>query len=113
MKEVLVLREYWSGDFTELTPPSVSRGDIIAYTLRLAEEDRGIIIALRREEASETFIIKLPEINENQEYKVVISDEELVETETIVSGKQLSEGYEVKIKTAPGSLLIRYNPKCV
>jgi len=108
MKDVLELREYWNGDFTALTPPADDLSSITAYTLRLAEEDRGIILVFRREEASDSFVVKLPEINQNAEYNLVFSDENLEEAEMVVTGRQLSDGITVKIEEAPGSLLIKY-----
>ena len=111
MKDVCDLREYWNGDFTALTPPVEDLRSYAAYTLRLSEEDRGIILVFRREEAPESFTVKLPEINMDREYTIVFSDEYLEETETVATGRQLSEGITVKIKEAPGSLLIKYRPR--
>ena len=47
----------------------------------------------------------------DREYTLVFSDEDLEETETVATGSQLSEGITVKIKEAPGSLLIKYRPR--
>lgn len=108
MKDVLRLREYWSGDFTALTPVSDKQDALIAYTLRLAEEDRGAVLVFRRENAPDTFVIKLPEVNTEKQYSLTISDETLAETEQTVSGAELSTGFSVTIDEAPGSLLIFY-----
>ena len=102
------LREYWNGDFTALTPPSDSKTSMLAYTLHLAEEDRGVVLVFRREEAPDTFVVKLPQINAAKEYNLVFSDENYVETQLTVSGKQLLDGFPVTIDTAPGSLVIKY-----
>lgn len=108
MKDVLRLREYWSGNFTALTPVSGKKDALIAYTLRLPEEDRGAVLVFRREEAPDTFVIRLPEINLDATYTLTLTDEDFVETTDVVTGKMLFEGYPVKIPQAPGSLLLLY-----
>ncbi len=111
LKDALSLREYWNGDFTALTPPADDRKSIVAYTLRLPKEDRGVILIFRREEAPEHFTVKLPEIDPEREYALVFSDEDLAETEMAATGRQLSEGLPVRIGKAPGSLRIAYRPR--
>ena len=108
MKDVLRLREYWNGDFTALTPPSDSKADWTAYTLHLAEEGRGVALAFRREDAPDSFVIKLPEIDPNQVYTLRFSDENLDEVKTTISGKALLDGLCVTIDQAPGSVMIFY-----
>jgi len=108
LKDALRLREYWNGDFTALTPPSNHKAAIIAYTLRLPDEDRGVVLVFRRELAPDSFIIKLPNIPCHNKYVLYMSDEHLVETELFITGKQLTEGLPVTIGEAPGSLLITY-----
>jgi hypothetical protein len=104
----LRLKEYWSGDFTALTPPSIERTDIVAYTLRLKEKDKGAILVFRREDAPSTYTIKLPEINLDKEYELLLTDEDLCESTKIVLGKQLYNGFDVQLLDAPSSLLITY-----
>jgi len=65
----------------------------------------------RREEAEDTFVIRLPEIHRDETYKLVLSDESLEETECVVTGAELADGFTVKIGEAPGSLLIKYRAK--
>lgn len=108
--EAVSLREYWSGDFTALTPPSDSRDAIVAYSLRIEEEDRGIAIVFRRETAPDTFTVKLPNVRSDAEYELTFSDEELKRTTALVKGEKLLEGLKVNIAKAPGSLLIFYKP---
>ena len=108
MADVLRLRPYWGGDFTPLTPPSDSREALIAYTLRLPEEDRGVVAIFRREEAADTFVIKLPDISPERQYLLTVTDEALAESRITVTGKALLDGFPVTIKEAPGSLLVFY-----
>ena len=108
MKDVLRLREYWNGDFTPLTPPSDSKEVCIAYCLHLPEEDRGVALVFRREEAPETYILKIPGVDPEKAYALVRCDEDLTQTETTLSGRLLAEGFPVTIHRAPGSLAVFY-----
>ena len=102
------MREYWKGNFTALTPPSNKRDEIVAYTLHLPCEDRGVILVFRREEAAASFVIKLSDVRPDTEYTLKLSDEDYATTEMTVDGKSLIEGLSVNIEKAPGSLLIFY-----
>ncbi len=108
LKDVIRLREYWNGDFTALTPPSESRDAVVAYTLFLPEEERGVVLVFRREDAPETFTLRLPDLTRDQCYTLLISDEHLRETSRSFSGKELADGIKLQIDEAPGSLLILY-----
>ena len=110
MQDVLKLKEYWAGDFTPLTSPSLLRSSIIAYTLRLKEKDQGAIFIFRREDAPDNFLVKLPEINLNKEYELLLSDEILAVSKQIVLGKDLFNGFNVTLLQPPSSLLITYKP---
>ena len=109
IEEVLKLREYWKGNFTALTHPSETKADIVAYALDLPNENKGVVAVFRREEAPESFVVKLSSVSKNKNYKLILSDEDLVETTKIVSGKELLEGLTVKIEKTPGSLVIYYS----
>ena len=109
VKDSLRLREYWNGDFTALTPPSDSKADWTAYTLRLAKEDRGVILAFRREDAPDSFTVQLPEIHTDKTYALTLCDESFAETKTVIPGKILAEGYCITVDQAPGSLMIFYH----
>ena len=111
MKDVLRLRPYWGGDFTALTPPSDSREDLVAFTLRLPAADRGAVLVFRREEAPDTYVIRLPELHPKQQYLLTVSREDLTESQVTVTGKTLQEGFSVQIPETPGSLLIFYKPQ--
>ncbi len=111
LDEVIGLREYWKGDFKALTPPSDSKEDIVAFALHLQKQKRGIVLVFRREEAKDKFIVKLPYVLKNKEYKLTFSDEDLVKTEKIVRGEDLINGLEVNFTKTPASLLIYYSQK--
>ncbi len=109
--EALSLREYWKGDFTALTPPSDDKKSIVAYALHLEEEHRGVVLVFRREEAADTFTVRLSDVLPNKEYRLTLSDEDLVQTERIVTGKQLLDGLPVSFSKAPASLRISYEER--
>jgi len=111
MQDALALRPYWAGDFRALTPPSDTKAATVAYALHLEEESKGAVLVFRREEAEDTFTVKLPYMDLDKEYRLRFSDEDLVETEGIVSGKQLLEGLPVTFTQAPASLRIFYEEK--
>ena len=110
MQDVFRLREYWNGDFTPLTAPSDSKSANIAYCLHLPEEGRGVALIFRREEAPNGYLLKLPNIDSEKMYSLILSDENLTETGITLSGKLLAEGFPVIIDQAPGSLTIFYRP---
>ena len=110
MQDVFRLREYWNGDFTPLTAPSDSKSANIAYCLHLPEEGRGVALIFRREEAPNGYLLKLPNIDSEKMYTLILSDENLTETGITLSGKLLAEGFPVTIDQAPGSLTIFYRP---
>lgn len=108
LAECLSLREYWSGDFTALTPPSDSREAMVAYSLHLEGEERGVALIFRRESAPDSYTLKLVDLNPEREYELVFSNEQLEQNTVRVLGKALADGLEVSIPTAPASLLIFY-----
>ena len=107
--ELLRIKEYWKGDFTPLTPPSDKFDAIIAYSLKMPNEDNGVVLVFRREEAPKDYTIKLKNICEDKKYSLILSDESLIESAKIISGKELKEGFKVIIDQAPASLLIYYS----
>ena len=109
MKEALSLREYWLGDFTAITPPSDSKEDIVAYALKIREENKSVALVFRREDAPDNFILNLPDIDIDKEYKLTFSDEDFVREEAKIKGAELTKGLKVKFTKAPASLLLFYN----
>ena len=109
MSETLSLRKYWLGDFTAITPPSDSKEDIVAYALKIREENRAVAVIFRREDAPDEYILNLPDIKADKEYKITFSDEDFVRMEATICGKELIKGLKVKFTKAPASLLLFYN----
>lgn len=111
MEETISLREYWKGDFMPLTPPSDDKKSIVAYALHLPEEKRGAVLVFRREDAADSFTVRLSAVSPDREYRLRLSDEDFTKTEMTVTGKQLSEGLPVHFAKAPASLYIAYEEK--
>lgn len=108
LQDALRLKEYWTGDFTALTEPSVRDDVLVAYTLQVPESGRGVAVVFRRENAPDCLTIRLPGISCEKDYSLLTVDEDLNETTEIVSGEMLAAGLPVKIETAPGSIMIFY-----
>jgi alpha-galactosidase len=108
-EELLQIKKYWKGDFTPLTEPSFDLQSIVAYNLNLPNEDKGLVIVLRRENAKDTFTFKLLCVDSTANYLLKLVDEDLIKEEKTVSGKELSLGYTVNFNKAPASLLIEYS----
>lgn len=109
LSDAMRLKEYWGrGDFTGLTEPTLRRDIITGYTLRIPEEDRGVIVLFRRNDAPDTFTVRLPQITRQNQYELTMVDEHWKETVQTVSGAQLADGFDVTIPEAPGSAMIFY-----
>ena len=108
LRDAMRLREYWQGDFTALTTPADHRGATVAYQLHLADENRGVAVVLRREEAPEEFSLKLSGLKADGEYELILSDEALAEKSASATGELLMNGFPVRLEEAPSSLLLFY-----
>jgi hypothetical protein len=111
LEELLEIKEYWKGDFTALTSPSDRMDTVVAYALNLTDEDRGIALIFRREEAPDSYMLKIPKLSRDAEYLLEIVDEDLFVTEKNVAGETLIDGFAVHLGRAPSSLLIKYRKK--
>lgn len=109
--EVRDCRRYWKGDFTPLTEPSLDLTDYCAYTLHLPKTDEGMIVAIRRKEAPEQFMAKIPGLAKDKTYRLTFSDEKYRLTEGRATGAELAEGLLLTVPEAPGSVLVRYAPE--
>jgi hypothetical protein len=83
----------------------------VAYALHLPEEKRGAVLVFRREDAADSFTVRLSAVSPDREYRLRLSDEDFTKTEMTVTGKQLSEGLSVHFAKAPASLYIAYEEK--
>ena len=102
-------RPYYYGDYYPLTTTeNMTRDDVwLAYQLNRPDQGDGIILAFRREDCNkESIIVKLRGLETNTLYMLIDDD---AQTETMVSGEELMQGYLLTLDYKPGSLLILYS----
>ena len=97
---------YFQGDFYPLSEYSASFGKWMAYQFHRADLKEGMALVFRRPNCGEnSFRIKFHGLNKNSNYRLLIEDNGV---SAIKSGRELSDGIDVKIMQQPGSLLITY-----
>jgi len=102
------LRPYYYGDYYPLTFTDQMTSDNVwlAYQQNRPENGDGIIMAFRRKNcANESVTVKLRGIDPKINYELTDED---TQRKTVVSGEKLINGYELKQKNKPGSVLIWY-----
>jgi len=101
------LRPYFYGDYYPLTSANIRDNAWLAYQLNRPEQDDGIILAFRRNDArNESIEIKLRGLKEDANYELYFEDYNLTLTKT---GHELMNKLEFAIPQKPSSLMIRYN----
>lgn len=111
LREVRACSRYWLGDFTPLTETTLAWTDWCAYTLHLPATDEGLIVALRRKDAPETFSAKITGLDPNTTYRLIYSDEHYQTSEGFATGAEMAQGLTLTVPEAPGSITVRYAPK--
>ena len=105
--ELKNLSKYWKGDFYPLTKPTTDENVFAAF--QLAEEDAGFALIFRRADCEEAdFVLKLEAIDENADYKLLITDNDYNTTEKTVSGSVLKSGITVILADARTSAVCEY-----
>ncbi|MFC1596352.1 alpha-galactosidase [Planctomycetota bacterium] len=106
--EIRENQEYWYGDYYPLTAWSIVPEHWMAYQFHLPQEDKGIVLAFRREASPyATLQVTLRGIDLTQTYLVTFVDEQhQCETEAM-NGKNLTD-LELQIPARKNSLLVRY-----
>jgi alpha-galactosidase len=108
LKEYKTLRPYYYGDYYPLTGTGNLTGDDVwlAYQMNRPSTGDGIIVAFRRKDCPDDSItVKLQGVDKNAMY--LLSNEDSTENVTL-PGEVLKDGYKLKLKERPGSLLIKY-----
>jgi alpha-galactosidase len=110
VEEFKEVRDLYWGDYYPLSSYSTQDNVWMAYQFAQPDHQRGIALAFRRGKSiEEKFYIRLEAIEIDAHYTLKITDEAL---ETIIQenigGKELLNGIELKIPTAPGSILLKY-----
>ncbi|MBQ9511161.1 MAG: alpha-galactosidase [Clostridia bacterium] len=107
LNEIRRLQKYWKGDFYPLTSPTLSEDNFCAYELSLGES--GFAAIFRRGECEkDTYRLTLENIDIFSLYSVSVSDETLEISYFEVSGKELSCGFDVKIKNKKESAVVEF-----
>ena len=107
-QEFKSLRPYYYGDYYPLTSTdNMTKENVwLAYQQNRPDVGDGIILAFRRKSCDEESIsVKLRGVDPKVSYELMDAD---TQTKTIVSGAQLTNGYQLMVKNKPGSLLILY-----
>ncbi len=106
MAEFRSVRPFLTADYYPLTAYSTSDDAWAAFQWNRPGEQDGIVVAFRRAQAPESTIpISLSGLDPSGTYAVEYDDYGI---RVSMSGKEMTEGFAVKIPEAPGSLLIRY-----
>jgi alpha-galactosidase len=105
--EFRLLHPYFYGDYYPLTDYSTSDNAWMAYQFNRPESSDGVILAFRRNATNVTTInIKLKGLIAGENYEVNYVDYGISQ---VYTANKLSDGIDIKIPQAPGSLLITYN----
>lgn len=103
------VRHYFFGDFYPLTPYSTADDAWMAYQFHLPEKDAGIVLVFRRtKSATPAMRLSLRAVKADATYELLLSDEQLKRSSSALRGQELLSGFETRIDSAPGSLLIEY-----
>jgi len=111
IEEYRSIRDYYYEDYYPLSGVVDLTGhDVwLAYQMHRPSDDSGIVVAFRREDASEKdYTVKLGGINADSDYILEYSGQDKSCT---VSGKTLREGYTLHLDNPKSSLLIKYHTK--
>jgi alpha-galactosidase len=105
------LRSYYYADYYPLT----GLGDLtgmnvwVAYQLNRTGDQSGIIVAFRRKDnKDERLKVQLSGLDADSHYGITNLHDNNTITKT---GKEMMEGFELQVKQAPGSLVLRYMKK--
>jgi len=110
IKEFKLLRPLFSGDFYPLIAHSIASDVWCAYQLERKDLNLGAVIAFRRKESPYTVAgFKLHGLDPEEYYELTDIDSGV---KTEYAGSELMEkGIELKMLSAPGSMIIAYNKK--
>lgn len=102
------LRPYYYSDYYPLTGlGDLSTMDVwLAYQFNRPEDQSGMVVAFRRkDQTSDKLTVQLKGLQPDKVYHIgnIDDDKQLKKT-----GRELSEGFAIEIKEAPGSVVFRY-----
>lgn len=109
LKEYADIRSYYYEDYYPLVGiEDITRDNIwVAYQLHKPSDESGVIVAFRREKCNEdTLTVKLGGVLADKSY--TITDKDNSDFKIVKTGKELLEGFDLKIDNPRGSLLLQY-----
>lgn len=100
------LRPYFLSDYYPLTPYSTGDDAWAAFEWNRPETRDGIVVAFRRPQSvGATISVALKGLDPQADYRLTFEDYGL---SVVKSGRELEAGFEVKVPSAPGSLVVKY-----
>jgi alpha-galactosidase len=109
--EVKENQKFWYGDFYPLTPCTVGPGALLAYQFHRSDLNAGMVLAFRRSECPYPVLqTTLRGLDPKASYQVEFIDEARVKQERVVSGKDMTSNFELRLPKRATSLLVRYKP---
>ncbi|MBM3474043.1 MAG: hypothetical protein FJX75_12310 [Armatimonadetes bacterium] len=112
LAEAKANQKYWYGDFYPLTPCSVTPGDWMAYQFHRADLNEGLILAFRRSESPYTGMeVRLKGLDPSKTYRLGFIDDARKVAERKMTGRELTEGWELRMPGKGTSLVVRYSAK--
>lgn len=111
IKEYREIKPYYYEDYYPLSGTGdLSGNDVwLAYQMHRPDDDSGIVVAFRRELSQETdYLVHLGGLTSEAEYEILDVD---MQSSTVLSGKELSDGFKLHLDNPKSSLLIKYKRK--
>ncbi|WP_108821084.1 glycoside hydrolase family 36 protein [Dysgonomonas sp. Marseille-P4361] len=109
LNEYADIRSYYYEDYYPLVGiEDITRDNIwVAYQLHKPSDESGVVVAFRREKCNEDKLtVKLGGVLADKSY--IITNKDNSDFKVIKTGKELSEGFDLKIDNPRGSLLLHY-----
>ena len=109
INEYLSVKPYYTADYYPLTgvDSTTAANRWLAYQLNRPSEATGVILAFRRPESTDsTVTVHLRGLDNNLQYELKNAD---TGSKTVLSGRDLANGLQLKLSQPRSSLLLRYN----
>ena len=113
INEYLSVKPYYTADYYPLTgvDSTTAANRWLAYQLNRTSDGTGVILAFRRPESTDsTVTVRLRGLDNNLQYELKNAD---TGSKTVLSGRDLANGLQLKLSQPRSSLLIRYSMMAV
>ena len=109
LAEIKENAKYWYGDFIPLTPASVADDQWAAYQFHRPDRNAGVVYAFRRGASPYLALsVDLRSIDPSGNYAVEFIDEARQRIERKIPGRELANGFELRLPQKRTSLVVRY-----